>query len=381
MKHTKYMKNLILLLIFVHACGKANGQFSIQLFPANDLTLAARDLWNCAVVNSTNGPYRVYLRGTITEQKSGMIYDVISATFDLQPGVTNFNTANNELLKPETVVFSVSSYVNYVTRTNSLPRGEYTFCAYVVDAGQLNVLAEDCFEATVATSTPPMVISPTPGDSICTSYPFFIWSPPQPALSGPDVSYTIQLFEVTPNQTALAAILQNPVWYSESNIPTPIYQYSIVGRSFELNKTYAWYVIAYEGNQAVAQSDVGTFVFKDCNPIDSIEVELTDVPTNVPRFLLHDVAINRSVVVKTPDVHFTYISSFQTGTSLMQIMDDAGLVLHEKVIEVVPGYNYLTAIQSEWNLVPGKHYTLHLLDKAGKISVLKFWYQPESASN
>jgi len=55
--------------------------------------------------------------------------------------------------------------------------------------------------------------------------------------------------------------------------------------------------------------------------------------------------------------------------------------LHEKVIEVVPGYNYLTAIQSEWNLVPGKHYTLHLLDKAGKISVLKFWYQPESASN
>lgn len=372
----KLIRSFILCSVLLIYGLQSFAQFTIQLYPANELTLAARDLWNCMLTNGTNAPFNVYLKGTVAEQSNGLIYDVFSAPFILEPGIRYFNTTNADVLKPETVVFQSDSYIDYLTRTNSLPRGTYTFCVYLIDAGQQNILAEDCFEATVSIATPPMVINPVVGDSLCMNNPFFIWSPPQPPLSGPDVSYTIRLFELTEHQTPVAAVLQNPVWFTESNIPTPIYQYSIVGRPFELDKTYAWYVLAYEGKTSVAQSDIGYFTFNDCSIFDSIEVEPAIPQAQVTRFLLQTPSEAKAVVVLTNDLHFTYISKLSSGSALMRIIDDSGTVLHEKDISVLPGYNFLSAMQSEWNFIPGKAYTMHVLDRNGELSALQFWYQP-----
>lgn len=369
----KLIRSFILGSILLICTSRSYGQFSIQLYPANELTLAARDLWNCVVTNSSNSPIKVYLRGTITEQTSGLVYDVMSATFDLMPGATNFNTANNEQLKPETVLYQVNSYIDYVTRTNSLPRGEYTFCAYVVDAGQLNTLASDCFDASVTTTTPPITISPAEGDSLCTPNPFFIWTPPQPILSGPDVSYTLKVYERFEMQSPEVAVLQNPAWYVQSNLASPIAQYNIAARPFVPGKNYAWIVEAYEGKSLAAVSNIGSFTFISCDePIDSTEETTTVVKGKY--LLVQERSAYTAQVNETPFL-IKYISYQPAGQVLMRLEDVNNTVIGENTLDIIPGNNYISIDADNWNLAKDKYYTLLMINSSGEISQLHFFYK------
>lgn len=357
------------------------GQYAVQIVQPNELTLAARDLWNCIITNNTNVNELVYLHGTVTEESSGLIYNVNSTEFTLEPGITTFNSLNYALLRPETILFKAPSYEEYLIRTNELPRGKYTFCVQVINKAQNFILAEDCIEAEVLIATPPYVILPYPGDSICDLNPFFIWAPPQPPLSGPDVSYSLHVFEVTGKQTPEAAVYNNPAWYVATNIGSPIFQYGLEGRAFEENKTYAWYVKALEGKIEVAQSDIGNFIWYDCNEQDSIiEEQESKQFAGLQYFLIPEFTSETPVTVLDQNVNIIYISNVANQTALFRIEDINGKLLLAKDLSVKPGYNYITLDALEWKLTKGMFYTLSILNMRGDLQRLKFWYQPTSAA-
>ena len=162
------MKNIILIAaIFFVSASIVSAQISVQLIQPNELALSTRDLWNCIALNANNFATEVYLHGTIAEQKDGKVFEIISANFSLATGTTQFNTLNYSALTPEKIIFKAPLYEDYLLRTNSIPRGNYQFCIEVVAVGQQTVLASNCIQVNVLTSTPPYLISPNFGDTIC----------------------------------------------------------------------------------------------------------------------------------------------------------------------------------------------------------------------
>lgn len=103
-------------------------QASIQLIIPPPVELANRDQWNLLLLASTFDTLQVLLHGTVTEQMRGKVYEVNSAVFTLRPGNYLFNTSNYTLLEPEQVLFESRDFVEHISRTNTLPGGQYEVC-------------------------------------------------------------------------------------------------------------------------------------------------------------------------------------------------------------------------------------------------------------
>ena len=377
----------IFTTLFAFACwvGPVSAQYALQLVQPQELTLAARDFWNCIVVNSGNFAPDVYLHATITELKDGKIYDINSATFQLAVGTTAFNTQNFAVLAPEKILFKSNPYEEYLLRTNGLPRGEYRFCVELVDAGQFNVLATSCVDVVVAIATPPATILPALGDSICEANPFFIWTPPQPPLTGFDVSYSLFVHEVQGMQSPVAAVRSSPVWYAADNIGSPVFQYGIEGRPFVHGRVYAWYVVAFEGKKEASRSDISFFIWKNCNTDqqngtsdgNSSPVLLNRAKKGVQYYQMPEFSESKSVWISDKKLNVVYVVQSQNKTVYVRLEDENGKALAARDLPVVPGYNYLSLEPGEWKMQNAKHHILTIMNEKGAIQRLRFWYQPK----
>jgi hypothetical protein len=379
------MNRYFLLLPLLAACQGLYAQYAIQIIQPQELTLASRSFWNCIVTNAGNETVKAYLHGTITEARDGKIYDINSADFGLKPGVTAFNTQNYTALAPEKVLFKANLYEDYVLRTNGLPRGEYRFCIELVAVGQLNVLAVSCIDISVQASTPPAIILPAFGDSICEPNPFFIWTPPQPPLSGPDVSYSLFVFEMQGQQTPVSATKTNPLWYAADNIGTPVFQYGLEGRPFVAGRGYAWYVAALEGKKEISRSDIGYFLWRNCanetpedNPQNSAVTPNNKRKKGLQYFQIPAFDDPTAVTVTDKSLHIMYIASSLYKTVFVRLENDAGAVVTARDVPVTPGYNFISLDQASWKMEAQKQHCLILMNEQGEIQRLKFWYKPKS---
>lgn len=324
----------------------------------------------------------MYLHGTITEQVSGKIYDVNSAVFNLPVGVTVFSTENYTVLTPEQVLFKSLQYEDYLTRTNELPRGEYTFCIELLPAGQQNVLANSCLDFSVQTTTPPALISPVYADTLCDPNPFFIWTPPQPPLSGSDVSYQLQIVELQGSQNPVSATLSNPVWYRAENLSSPVFQYGLDGRPFVSGRQYAWWVLAIEGKKEQSRSDISYFVWRSCDAATGSNTSSAPEKAKqnkqrkgVQYFLMPEFDNDEIVTVTDKLLNISYINP-SGKKALLRIETPDGKAVIGRDLELNPGYNFFSLSPAEWKFSAGQRYSVVLMNESGKTQRLHFWYKP-----
>ncbi len=260
--------SLILTLLF---SGTALAQsVGVQLFqpPPNQLRIS--DLWRVQLQNFTREPVEIFLRGIVREARDGEVLNAESRVFTLAPGG---KVLTGRELEPIDVISSNSKYRSIVTRTGTVPSGEYEICVYVVDPASGEVINEECIDHRVERLSPPLLIAPTDESVVSDPLPIFTWTPPVPAPSGgARLLYRLRIAEILGRQSPYDALRSNPPFFEQQNIRTPTFQFPGGARSFLNDRRYAWRVTAYENGVEVGESEVWSFRRNRLN----LQVELAE---------------------------------------------------------------------------------------------------------
>ncbi len=225
--------------------------------PPNQLRVS--DLWRVQLFNNSDEPIEVFLQGIATRVGEGQIVDAESRIFTLPPGRL---AVKGSQLEPITVNQSNPKYRDIVTRTGTVPSGEYEICVFVRSAATGEELGSDCITQIVERLSPPILIAPIDESDVQETLPIFTWTPPVPAPAGSRVSYTLRIAEILGRQTPYDALQSNPAFYEKTGIPTTTFQYPPAARSMQNNKRYAWRVTAFSSNVSLGESEVWQFTKK-----------------------------------------------------------------------------------------------------------------------
>jgi hypothetical protein len=227
--------------------------------PPNQLKVA--DLWEITLINTGRGTLNVSLRGTVTEQKDGLIATATSSTFSLPPGTKVFTAKNISQLSPVNTSFKNSKYEDILNAIGSAPSGTYDICIEVRAAGlDAGILASNCVNShTVESTSQPLLLSPQDAADVEVGRPILSWAMPTPVRAGVSVSYSIRIVQLLGKQSPTAAMQANPAWMELSNMTTTTIQYPPGARPLIAGNLYAWKVSAFMRGALLGESEVWRF--------------------------------------------------------------------------------------------------------------------------
>jgi hypothetical protein len=254
---------VFVLLVFCNALLSAQGSVTVILRqpPPNQLKVA--DLWEITLINSGRTTLNVLLKGTVTEQKDGLVATATSSVFSLPQGTKVFTAKNISQLSPVNTSFKNSKYEEILNAIGSAPSGTYDICIEVRSAGlDAGVLASNCvYSHTVASTSQPLLLSPQDAADIEEARPMFSWAMPTPIQARTSVSYSFRLVQLLGKQSPTAAIQANPSWVELSNVTTPTIQYPPGARPLIAGNMYAWKVSAFMRGALLGESEVWQFKY------------------------------------------------------------------------------------------------------------------------
>lgn len=360
-------------------------QYSITLIRPNDIAFKTADFWNCIIQNNSNQSIPAYLYGTVLEIKKGKLFEVRSGHFTLAPGTTQFNTANYEALKNETVLFSDKVFEEHIIRTNYIPNGNYTICLSLIDHTTNKQLATHCLNFEVNRVTPPQLISPADRAEICEQNPFFIWIPYRGEQSTTNLSYKIHIVEILKQQKPHSAIRTNPCWYCSDFINAPPHQFPFQALPFKDEMSYAWYVAVLDGKKEISRSEVWQFVWKKCNPDEDIsekedseeeDEKLNKKKPGINYFSLSKFSNNEIVFQKSKFLNFFISNNNKKIKAKYRIYDQKDQIKISNEIDLTIGFNFFNLDTTTWNLQSNQKYRLEVMNPDGEINFLDFIHLP-----
>ncbi len=213
----------------------------LNLPPIDQFTV--NDLYNAQVINNSGKDLQIFLKGIVTEETKGLLFDGHSAVFTLKAGFNGLPAFSQ--LEPVSTNYSNKKVESYVLRTGTVPPGEYTICIYVIDATTQEELGEDCIQTELLAPMPPELIYPEDESQVEEMLLLFSWAPPAPVSITMKIIYKIRIVELLPHQTVDQALASNPAWYQNNQVSGTTFQYPANARPLETGKTYAWQVTAY----------------------------------------------------------------------------------------------------------------------------------------
>jgi hypothetical protein len=215
-------------------------------------------MWNLTIINGTSLSQTIYLHGTLTEAKVGLIAESTSAKFSLPPNYSGF--LNTSWLSPVHQDYVAGNYEDVVRKTSRLPDGTYIICVTVCSLdGQ--ELSKDCFEQTIANMSPPELAYPLNESIVQDLLPVFQWMPPMPAPMGEIVKYTLKMVEILDGQVAIESMEANPAFFIKESIRSVSFQLPLSARPFVAGHSYAWQVEAFGRNYEIGKSQVWKFIY------------------------------------------------------------------------------------------------------------------------
>lgn len=151
-------------------------------------------------------------------------------------------------------------------RTGRLPEGAYTACAAATDLDGF-ILSEACAEFTILYPDPPLLLGPMDGAALDRQDELFQWTPVQVPVQF-QAQYVLRIAEVLEGQTPAEALGSNIPQFESFELFAPNLQYPLDARPFEVGKTYAWSVRAFDQNgyplsANQGRSEIWTFEFVD----------------------------------------------------------------------------------------------------------------------
>ncbi len=239
------------LLTFFLLGGQALAQVTIKKEAPKPFKLTIEDCISATITSPE--AMTVYLIGTATEAKEGLIAKVTTEKFEIKPGVNRYSAAN---IPPIAETWIAPKYEKLIKRTGEFPEGRYTILIKLfTEEGEL--LGED--KRSQEVRYPQIrLISPEDGATITEPNPLFQWSITRP-ISG--LEYKLSIYEVMPGQIPQEATEAGMPLFEQGGIKATSLRYPVGARNFEQGKTYCWNVEALIGGYSIAKSENWLFNF------------------------------------------------------------------------------------------------------------------------
>ncbi len=238
----------ILLLIGAASNSLADDKIKIRLHQPAPNQLGVKELWKLDITNTTRENINIYLTGTATESKKGLIVSGKSKVITVSPGKKTYDY--NDFKNGE-VNWKDKSVQEILLRTGNVAEGEYTICVTAFYENNEVADQESCIEQSIKQTGSITLISPEDGAEINPEQPVvFTWTPLPNAKE-----YTLKIVELKGDQSPDVAIKQNRPIFEKENIKSTTFQGGpINGVDVKLGMKYAWMVSSGDAN-----SDVWTF--------------------------------------------------------------------------------------------------------------------------
>lgn len=267
------MRRIYCLIILLLITVLSFAQVSVKLIQPPPYQFKIEQFWKFVLVNSSDRPINVYIKGTATESLQGKIIEATSSIITLQRGIRG---VSGRELGPFTVSESNSRYKNIILNTGGLPSGSYNICIEVLNAADRMQLATDCISVTVENFNRMELTSPFDGEVIGniseeatknlklkninkTPPIIFSWLPPVPVPHDARISYRLKIVEIIGNQSVHSAMASNPMYYQSPRITATVLRYPIAAKPLLSGKKYAWSVEVFIDDFKIQESEIRSF--------------------------------------------------------------------------------------------------------------------------
>jgi hypothetical protein len=217
----KSFKTLAALFVLLAAFTSlhADDKIKIKIKQPPPNMLGVGDLWNLELTNTTKSDLKIYLTGTATEEKDGLIIEGKSKVFSIKPGRNTYKY--NDFSGAE-VKYNNGKYKEIILRTGNAPVGSYTMCVTAFDESGTEVGRENCIMQTIQQLGSITLIAPEDNielDPDTLPGLMFSWTPlPK---GGP---YSLRIVELKGDQSPEVALKQNRTLLEVNDIKTTSHQ-------------------------------------------------------------------------------------------------------------------------------------------------------------
>jgi SdpC family antimicrobial peptide len=244
-----YKVFLMLMIIaagFTNLYAQSGDKVRIRLSQPPPNQMGVGDMWNLELNNTTDKEINIYLTGTATEEKDGLIIEGKSKVFTLKPGRSNYKY--NDFSSAE-VKYNNGKYKEIILRTGNAPEGSYTICVTAFDESGTEVGRENCIMQSVQQLGGITLITPFDGEEVAPEQPIiFTWTPLQGAKE-----YSLQIVEVKGDQSPEVAMKQNRAILELNDIRTTTHQVAPSQvKVIMMGMKYAWQVSSGDVKSEVA---------------------------------------------------------------------------------------------------------------------------------
>jgi hypothetical protein len=361
----------LLLSVWMTASGYVAGAQTIlePQLPSQGLIQQAQ-LWNILVINNGEPLQGAVLQLSFQEDGSGRkIFTATTAALFIPSGVSQLSSRDVGSVHYD----YLSSGIDMTSSGGLLPMGRFIACYSLMSNGAkgIQAISQDCLPVTVEPFAPPQLAYPENQSDITTDYPVFNWLAPAPAAMFTDLKYKIVLTEVKKGQRPADAIQRNPILFFRDGLrdPTLVYPSSYV--ALQKGKTYAWQVIASNGNAYSAATEIWSFNYKN----DSVSIVLDNASyphlqrgAGSGHFIVHE------------KIKFSYEN--EAGDSVLpvhvyQYNRQGNIALIERKVKLQRGLNFLDFDLGKGDrLDKGKEYVLEIVNGRKENWDLRFRYEP-----
>ncbi len=219
-------------------------------------------LWNIVLVNNNDIPYDVQIQVSVQDIKTGeKVLTGASRLFTIGKGARQL-----QINDVNPVQYNYGNAAALTDRSNNglLPIGSYQVCYTLIEQSNKSSLpsTEECIPVEIEPLSPPLLNAPANKDTVTTTAPMFQWIPPAPLTMFSDLNYDFILAEVIKGQSINEAIQKNTPIYYQNTIKTMFLAYPSSAKSLEEGKTYAWQVIAKNGNNYAEKTETWGFTIR-----------------------------------------------------------------------------------------------------------------------
>jgi len=360
---------------------KVSAQYTITPVPPPP-SFTFNDLWHFTVIRSSTDAYnQFYVSLRIFDGQSQLKVKSNTATLNLPAGTHYYNLGNISDLQPFVTSYYDGGFLQQVISTGGVfPAGTYnmvyTLYGKAAD-GEFEPLFEDNSQAIVDLMWPPILIWPEDGDTLPDPYPVLTWTPAYSSAYSGQILYQINMVAMLPGQTKEQAILSNPLFYTQRDLPATFLPYTAPYPELNENDTYAWQVTAHLGN-VTANSQVWQFTFGPGTPLPSSYPPSLYAPLREKLDAGFHLAKNKILRIK-------YTEEYELPTQaylLYNVYDEYGNKIRSSVppslnfvsASIKKGDNYITLSlgNSGLNLEVNKYYILEVMNYKNEKSYLRF---------
>lgn len=244
-----------LLMLFCCLRVTAQVSMSVQLPPSGVLLKA--QLWNMVLISAKNGAVNVRLTMRLIDAATNQpVLTGITRSIVLTKGARRLQASDFMPVQYEYISPVVDRDVN-----GFLPAGNYLACYSLIVEGDKSGYqpGEDCIPFAIEPVSPPMLNSPADQSKLLTFLPQFSWLPPAPLTMFSDLNYEMILTEVHNNQSPEEAIQRNIPVLRVPGLRGLFLNYPSGAKKLDTSTTYAWSIVARNGNLFAAQTEAWVF--------------------------------------------------------------------------------------------------------------------------